>query len=185
MIRIVDGSLNRISSVNGQEIRFVTKDVEEVDKIIAENLGKPLQIKIEPIRKRRSVDANNYMWVLCDKIAKVIRSTKEEVYRRAIREVGVFSDVAVQRGEPLRNLITSWNGQGIGYFVEVFDSSLSDNKGEPMSRVRMYLGSHKYDTKCMSRLIDYIVEEAKELGIQTETPEQIARMKSLWGEKNG
>jgi hypothetical protein len=35
----------------------------------------------------------------------------------------------------------------------------------------------------MSRLIDGAVSEAKELGIETDTPEQIAKLKSLWGER--
>lgn len=44
-------------------------------------------------------------------------------------------------------------------------------------------GSHTYDTKEMSRLIDGTVEEAKELGIETLTPDQVERMKQAW--KNG
>jgi hypothetical protein len=34
----------------------------------------------------------------------------------------------------------------------------------------------------MSIFIDGVVSEAKELGIQTETPNQLAEMKSRWGE---
>jgi hypothetical protein len=49
-----------------------------------------------------------------------------------------------------------------------------------MKRVRLYKGSHLYDTKEMSRLIDYIVEEAKDLGIETMTPDDVARMKASW-----
>ena len=49
----------------------------------------------EKTKKSRSQNANSYLWVLCDKIARVVRTTKEEVYRKAIREVGVFNDVAV------------------------------------------------------------------------------------------
>ena len=33
----------------------------------------------------------------------------------------------------------------------------------------------------MSRLIDYIVDEAKELGIETLPPEQLNAMKESWG----
>ena len=40
--------------------------------------------------KRRSMDANRYMWVLCDRIANVIKSTKDDVYRQAIQAVGVL-----------------------------------------------------------------------------------------------
>ena len=40
--------------------------------------------------------------------------------------------------------------------------------------------SHLYDSKEMSDLIDGTVEEAKSLGIETATPEEIERMKLLW-----
>jgi hypothetical protein len=46
----------------------------------------------------------------------------------------------------------------------------------------VYKGSSEFDTKEMSIFIDGIVSEAKELGIQTDTPDQIAKMKALWGE---
>lgn len=130
-------------------------------------------------KKPRSVDANSYMWVLCDKIAKVIRTTKEEVYRTAIRSVGVFSDVGVQE-EAVEELIKTWRKNGIGYFAEEFNSSLVDNQGNPMKRVRLYHGSHTYTQKQLSRCIDYIVEECKRLDLQTLTPKQIKEMEAQW-----
>ena len=44
-------------------------------------------------------------------------------------------------------------------------------------------GSHTFDSAEMSRLITATVDEAKELGIETMTPDEIARMNALWGEK--
>ena len=38
------------------------------------------------------------------------------------------------------------------------------------------------DTKEMARLIDGAIFTAKELGIDTDTPEQIERNKSLWAQ---
>ena len=46
--------------------------------------------------------------------------------------------------------------------------------------VRAYYGSSQYNTKQMSRLIDMVVEGAKELGIETLTPEELARIKEEW-----
>lgn len=41
-------------------------------------------------------------------------------------------------------------------------------------------GSSKYDTRQMSRLIDLIVTECKEQGINTLTPREIALLKEGW-----
>lgn len=130
--------------------------------------------------KKRSNNANAYMWVLCDKIASILHATKEEVYRRAIRDVGVFSDVAVQAGEPCGALIEGWAARGVGYFSEMFDSTLTDKYDKPMKRVRLYKGSHTYDSKQMSRLVDWVVSEAKGLGIETMTENELKELKEKW-----
>ena len=44
----------------------------------------------------------------------------------------------------------------------------------------MIKGSSEYDTAEMSHFIDRIVEEAKELGIETATPDELERMKQEW-----
>ena len=41
-------------------------------------------------------------------------------------------------------------------------------------------GSSEFDTKEMSIFIDGVVQDAQELGIVTDTPEQIARYKEAW-----
>ena len=154
-------------TLNGAQISFLTKDKVAVDNLIGVAGKSPLQAKIQPCRGKRSTDANAYLWVLCDKIAEVIHSTKEEVYRRAIREVGVYSDVAVQN-TALSTLIEDWTSRGIGWMAETFDSKL-----EGCKRVRLYKGSHLYNTKQMSRLIDYIVQEANDLSIETLTDKEL------------
>lgn len=137
-------------------------------------------LTLEKTKRPRSLDANSYMWALCDKIAQAVRNTtKEEVYRRAIREVGVFSDVAVQE-EAYEELVKTWNKNGIGYFSEVFDSMLTDKDGNPMKRVRLYHGSHNYNQKQLSRVIDWVVDECKRLDIQVLTERKIKEMEASW-----
>lgn len=47
---------------------------------------------------------------------------------------------------------------------------------------KVYKDSHKMDTKEMARVIDGAIQEAKALGIETETPDELARMKARWAE---
>mgnify|MGYP002522713106 CR=1 FL=1 len=49
-----------------------------------------------------------------------------------------------------------------------------------LRRCQCYIGSSHYDTKEMSDFIDGIVSEAEELGIETETPDELARLKAVW-----
>lgn len=75
MIRVLD--IKRSMTQDGMIVTILTKDILELDRIIAATLGKPLELILRPIRRRRSKDANAYMWVLADKIADAINSTKE------------------------------------------------------------------------------------------------------------
>jgi len=155
-------------------------DRKEVQEFI-QTLEKPQAIEIKPLRKKRSVDANSYMWVICDKIAKAMhdgKTTKEDIYRHAIREVGEWEDKPILN-EDVEKHIKMWGMIGDGWFSEERrDSKLSGHKV-----VRDYYGSHIYDTASMSRLIDYIVEQAKDLGIETATPDELERIKTEWGNR--
>ena len=47
----------------------------------------------------------------------------------------------------------------------------------------MIKGSSDYDSKEMAHFIDCVVQEAKELGIETLTPTELERMKAEWRTK--
>ncbi len=137
--------------------------------------GKQLSVEIKPYRHKRSLEANSYCWVLCQKIAEVIHSTKEQVYKSAINDVGQFEMLAVQE-EAAEQFISVWNSRGLGWYAEEMDSKIKGCK-----KIIAYYGSSCYDTHAMSVLIDYIVSSAKELGIETMTPEELSGMKAEWG----
>lgn len=128
-------------------------------------------------REKRSKDANSYMWVLCDKIAEVINSTKEEVYKTAVHDVGVFKDFCNMSQKDADTLRHAWELLGTGWVTEQVDYS---HNGENVT-VRCYYGSSQYNTKQMSRLVDYIVNECKCLDIETKTPDELAILKASWG----
>jgi hypothetical protein len=125
-------------------------------------------------KKKRSNDANKYMWHLADKIAIVTRVTKEDVYRHAIREVGEYLQLSLSLDD-IPEFEQMWTHNRTGWFLEIVDH---DTNGKRL--VFAYKGSSVYDTKAMSRLIDYIVEEAKRFDIETLTPAELERMKQEW-----
>ena len=117
--------------------------------------------EIKEYRKKRSLNANSYAWVLCGAIANVLGSTKEEVYKKVIREVGEFEVVPIRR-DAVEKFIKIWRSKGLGWLCDAKPSKL-----EGFVNVTVYYGSSVYDTQQMSRLINSLVEEAKILGIVT------------------
>ena len=58
---------------------------------------------------------------------------------------------------------------------------MGESKIEGYVNIRFFWGSSKYDTANMSRLIDGIISECKEQGIETLPPEELERLKQQWG----
>lgn len=136
-----------------------------------------LDIKIDKHREARSNDANSYCWKMCQTIADNLKEahTKEYVYRRAIREVGQFDIVPIKTNE-VEKFLKRWEELGYGFFAEVIGASKLDG----YTNVIQYYGSHVYDTREMSVLIDWIVHEATQMGLETKRPEEIKSMMEAW-----
>ena len=135
--------------------------------------GERLTVTVNRYRRRRSLNANAYLWKLCDEIARAVQSTKEDVYRRGIRACGVFESIAIRK-EAAERFRTAWEQKGVGWVAEM--------AGQDMTRayINAYYGSSTYDTEEMARVIDWAVNEAEGLGIDTLTPNERSLMLEEW-----
>lgn len=130
-----------------------------------------LSIKIDKYREKRSLNANNYAWALMTEIANVCRTSKDEVYLEMLKRYGQSEIISVLAHIPIREYVK--------YCEEAGESKLN---GKLFKHYKVYKGSSEFDSREMSIFLDGIVSDAKELGIQTETPEQLARLKAMWRE---
>ena len=129
-----------------------------------------LTLKIDKYREKRSLNANAYAWLLIGKIGNSTRASKEEVYFNMLKDYGQSDLVSVLAHIPVEHYFK--------YYEEAGESTLN---GKLFKHYRVYKGSSEFDTREMSIFIDGIVSEAKNLGIETMTPNEIAKMKDLWG----
>ncbi len=138
---------------------------------------KPGQYEIVPHIERRSNNANAYCWVLCDKIAEKLggMQTKEDVYKRAIHAVGIYKEFTEMEPDQARTLQAAWKQLGIGWITET-DWSQDGEK----QLVRAYYGSSVYNRKQMARLLDYITEDARSVGVPVESEEKIQSLLREW-----
>ena len=134
-----------------------------------------VDVTVKKWHPARSKDANALLWEMCTRIAKEIGSTKEEVYRRNIREVGEYTPLPI-KVEAVFDFERIWSAHGIGWFIDVVD----DSKIPGYKLVFAYQGSSTYDTKQMSRLIDNVMQDAKAIGIETEDPNKIKSLLEEW-----
>lgn len=144
----------------------------EAKKFTGEMKDRKYVVEIKEYRPQRSLDANAYCWLLIGRLAAKIGSTPLEIYREAIRGVGDNFYIMPILDSAVERWVAIWQHNGIGWLCE----NLGPSKIEGYTNVINYYGSSVYDKAQMARLIDIIVEECKEQGIETLTPEELAKL---------
>ena len=158
----------------------ITFEVNENDIVKAEydKLKSYDKLKIKAVKytQRRSLDANAYFHVLVGKIADALTISKAKAKNVLICKYGQpqllpDGDIMVYKTNAPEEFM--WEQERIHAIPVKYE--------EKATFYRIYRGSHTYDTKEMSVLIDGTVADAIELGIETATPAEIAEMKERWG----
>lgn len=157
---------------NGCWLKLQVKDLHCICSLVSTPIEKLHIAKIQEYRETRSLNANAYAWVLMDRIAQKIGSSKEEVYMTMLERYGVFTHIVV-KPNVVESVKREW--RTVKELGEVLVN------GKEGIQLQCYFGSSTYNTKEMSRLIDGIVSECKELEIETMPPDKLNRLKELWG----
>lgn len=131
-----------------------------------------VSVEIKKWRDRRSLTQNAYAWVLIGKIAESIRPplSKEQVYVEMLKRYGQGGLISVltDQLELVKRELDYYEEKGKGI-----------TNGKEFTHLRMWIGSSKYDRAEMTLFVQGIVSEAKELGIETLTPDELARMEVI------
>lgn len=122
--------------------------------------------EIKEKRKRRSLSQNAYAWELIGKIGDVLRKSKEEVYLKMLKDYGQSEMVSI---------LSSINPEGYFKYYEKIGTGIVNNK--EFTHYKIFKGSSEFDSREMTIFIDGIIDECKELGIETMTPDKIALLR--------
>ena len=125
--------------------------------------------EIKPYRQKRSLNANAYAWVLINEIANRLRTSKDEVYQEMLKRYGQSKVISVLSEIDISRFVKYYEEIGKGHV-----------EGKEFTHYRCFIGSSEYDSREMAILIDGIVDEAQELGIDTLPTTAVERMKALW-----
>lgn len=154
-----------------------------------EDMGKAMQIvrnrknmlydlDIKEHRKKRSLDANAYAWVLIGRLADSMRITPVEVYRQAIQNIGGNFEILPIKDVAVDHFIKIWEAKGLGWpCVDMGPSRIFGYRN-----IRAYYGSSTYDTRQMSQLIDILVQDCKSLDIETLSEREQSLLVEKWGD---
>lgn len=154
-------------------ITFTINEASAINEVNNIQSCEKLSIKAVKHRNKRSLDANAYCWVILQKIAEVLHQDKWNVYLEMLGKYGVFTHIIV-KPNVVDKVKEEWRT-----VKELGEVSVNGMTG---IQLQCYFGSSTYNTKEMSVLIDGIVYEAKELGIETLPPDELERMKVEWNQ---
>lgn len=154
-------------------ITFTINEASAINEVNNIQSCEKLSIKAVKHRNKRSLDANAYCWVILQKIAEVLHQDKWNVYLEMLGKYGVFTHIIV-KPNVVDKVKEEWRT-----VKELGEVSVNGMTG---IQLQCYFGSSTYNTKEMSVLIDGIVYEAKELGIETLPPDELERMKIEWNQ---
>lgn len=157
------------------KLTLTTSDPEAVRFAIG---FEPGEYQITKAKKKRSLDANAYAWVLIDKLAAALHMSKTEVYRNAIRDIGGNSEIYCGKEKAIDALCKQWEKTGIGWQAEIMPSKLPG-----CVNAILYYGSSAYDSKQMSIFIDRLKQDCESLGIEVEPDERIKSLLEAWEKK--
>ena len=133
--------------------------------------------------RKRSLDSNAYFHVLCDKLRQKLNISMARCKNQLIADYGQIEYID---DEPM---IYKTNAPD-DYMMELETIhtkcvKVAKENGKEVYFYRIYRGSHTYNTSEMAKLITGTVEECKLQGIETATPDELAKMQALWSEKYG
>lgn len=135
-----------------------------------------LSVEMKKYRAKRSLDANAYFHVLVGKIADTMTISKAKAKNMLICRYGqpqLLPDGSIMIYKTNAPEEFMWEQEAVHAIPVRYEDKATFYK--------IYRGSHTYDTKEMSLLIDGTVADAKELGIETLPPAELSRMKERWG----
>lgn len=150
----------------------------KLDDILQKLSSGKYELVLRKKKRKKSLTANAYMWVLCDEISKVLHTKKDAVYKQAILNVGVYIHMAcVERAWERTKAV--WESRGLGYFCQETER----NRG--WISFHAYVGSSAYSAWELSRVIDELVQEAENLGIDTLSSRERRQLMMKWSKEHG
>lgn len=130
-----------------------------------------LSIEVKRFRKHRSNDANRLLWHCIGELAIALRVTAWEVYLLMLKRYGKFTYICV-KPSVVDAVKKQWRECEVIGEVDI--------NGQKAVQMLCYFGSSTLDSKEFSVLLDGVISEMKEMGLETPTSKEMQRAIERW-----
>lgn len=129
------------------------------------NLDNDKKYEIKEYKPKRTLSQNSYAWALINELANKMRMSKEEMYINLLEDYSQYLMIPVEKGKKPN-----------GYFKYYKYIATTNINGKEADYYKVFKGSSEFNTEEMGIFLDGIIQECKQLGIETLTPEEIEAM---------
>lgn len=154
---------------------LLTFETSEAPTIYDKTKDKELNIDIKQFREGRSKDANALLWACIGEIAVALRTDKWSVYLLMLKRYGQYTYICVPP-QAVDMVKRQWRE-----VEEIGDIKIN---GRDAIQLLCYYGSSTYDTKQFSALLDGVISEMQEIGLEMPTSEEMRHCLEEWERKS-
>ncbi len=158
-------------------VRPTQEDKGKAMSIVRKHKDRLYDLEVKEHRKKRSLDANAYCWVLINKLAETMRISPVEVYRQAIQEISGNSEIIPIKEDAVEQFKQAWSHNGIGWIC----NDMGKSKIPGYRNLMVYYGSSVYTSTQMNALIENLVQDCKALDIDVMTERERSLLLEEWG----
>lgn len=157
-------------------VKPVFEDRGKAMSIVRKHKERLYDLEVKEHRKKRSLDANAYCWVLINKLAAVMRIPPTEVYRQAIQDISGNSEIIPIKEDAVEQFKVAWSHNGIGWLCR----DMGKSKLPGFRNLMVYYGSSVYNSTQMNALIENLVQDCKALDIDVMTERERSLLMEEW-----
>lgn len=162
---------NTFSNRWAVELQF-DRPPETIEKYV----DKDLDVELKIHREKRSLNANRLLWNCLGEIAVALQTDKWNVYLMMLKRYGKYTYICVKP-----NVVESVKAQ----WRECEEIGEININGEKAVQLLCYFGSSTYDSKEFSVLLDGVISEMKEIGLETPSERELDMVIESWKKNNG
>lgn len=141
--------------------------------------GQEIDFAVKKHREKRSLNANSYERVLEGELADALGTSKAEVHNEMLARYGKY------KRDAEGNIVFNLAPASVDYSKEETRHYKATGRREERNGIIYYWyvemqPSHEYDTKAFAQLLDGVISECRDMGLEVLSEDEIKRMESAY-----
>lgn len=132
------------------------RELSEVNRKIM--LGDAYEVAIKPHRHSKTLDQNSAIWAKIGELASVLYANKEDIYEEILRRYGPVFPARIFKDEY----------DSMAQVYRLVDIVPGGEREDGTIFVKAYKGLSKMDSAEASRILEGVLDECREVGIDAE-----------------